>query len=57
MPVRQTHTLKVAIWATKSVEEMIKGRATSEDEVGEKRKFDGSPRSNKKRNSGSRKFK
>ncbi|KAL7606732.1 uncharacterized protein LOC111889055 [Lactuca sativa] len=48
--------MEAAIWAGKSIEEMIKGRAVNKVEVGEKRKFEGSARSNKKIKSGSRKF-
>ena len=48
VPVRQAPTLEAAIRAAKSVEDMIKGRAASKVEVGEKRKFDGSSRSGKK---------
>ena len=44
VPVRQTPTLEAAIWVAKSVEEMIKGRTTNKVEVGEKRKFEGSPK-------------
>lgn len=47
MPVRHTPTLESAIWVAKSVEEMIKGRTTNKVEAGEKRKFEGSTRSNK----------
>ena len=59
VPVRQAPTLEAAIWAAKSVEDMIKGRAASKMEVGEKRKFEGSSRSDEKRKfskSGSKKF-
>ncbi|XP_052622334.1 uncharacterized protein LOC128127699 [Lactuca sativa] len=55
VPVRQEPTLEASIWAAKSVEEMIKGGATSKVKGGEKRKFEGSARSNKKNKPGSRK--
>ncbi|XP_023731876.2 uncharacterized protein LOC111879650 [Lactuca sativa] len=54
--VRQTPTLEAAIWSAKSVEEMIKGRASSKVKVGEKRQFEGSSKSNKKNKSGSKKY-
>ena len=44
VPVRQA-----AIWAAKSVENMIKGRTDSKVEVGEKRKLEGTSGSNEKR--------
>ncbi|KAL7598686.1 hypothetical protein Lser_V15G21526 [Lactuca serriola] len=59
MPVHQTPTLEAAIWVSKSVEEMIKGITANKVEVGEKTKFEGSPRSDEKRKfskSGSKKF-
>ena len=40
VPVRQAPTLEATIWAAKSVEDMIKGRAASKLEVVEKRKFE-----------------
>ena len=49
VPVRQAPTLEAAIWAAKYVEDMIKGRTASKVEVGEKRKFEGSSRSDEKR--------
>ena len=48
VPVHQAHTLEAAIWAAKSVENMIKGRTTDKVEVGEKRKFEGTSGSGKK---------
>ncbi|KAL7603493.1 hypothetical protein Lser_V15G16676 [Lactuca serriola] len=54
VPVRQAPTLEAAIWAAKSVEDMIKGRAANKIEVGEKRKFEESTRPNKKIKSGSK---
>ncbi|XP_052621088.1 uncharacterized protein LOC128126933 [Lactuca sativa] len=48
MPVRQALTLEAAIWDAKYVEEMIKVRTTNKVEVGEKRKFEGSSRSENK---------
>ena len=48
VPVCHTPTLEAAIWASKSIEEMIKGRTTNKVEVGEKRKFEGSSRPEKK---------
>ena len=49
VPVRQAPTLEAAIWAAKSVENMIKGRTDSKVEVGEKRKLEGTSGSNEKR--------
>ncbi|XP_023738976.2 uncharacterized protein LOC111886975 [Lactuca sativa] len=45
--VRQTPTLEAAIWAAKSVEDMTKSRAANNVEVGEKRKHEGSSKTNK----------
>ena len=43
--------MEVAIWAAKSVEDMIKQRATSKVEVGKRKKFEGTLGSNKKKSS------
>jgi len=56
VPVRQAPTLEAAIWAAKSVEEMIKGRAANKTEVGEKRKFEGSAKPDERSKSSTRKF-
>ena len=47
MPVRQAPTLEATIWVANSIEEMINNRTTNKVEVGKKRKFEGSSRSNK----------
>ena len=47
VPVCQALTLEADIWVAKYVEDMIKVRAASKVEVGEKRKFEGTSGSNK----------
>ena len=48
VPVRQEPTLEATIWAAKSVEDMIKGRAANKVEVRDKRNFEGSWRRKRK---------
>ena len=48
--------MEAAIWAAKSVEEMIKGRAANKTEVGEKRKFEGFAKPDERSKSNTRKF-
>ena len=47
VPVRQTPTLEATIWVAKFVDEVINGSIASKVDVGKKRKFEGSSRSNK----------
>ena len=49
VPVHQAPTLEAAIWVAKFFQEMIKGRTANKVKVGEKRNFEGSPRSDEKR--------
>ena len=46
--VKQTTTLKVAIWAARNVETQIREKGLERSEVGEKRKFEGPSGSSKK---------
>ena len=46
--VKQATTLKSAIWITKNVETQIREKGLEKDKAGEKRKLEGSSRSDKK---------
>ncbi|XP_023738334.1 uncharacterized protein LOC111886327 [Lactuca sativa] len=47
VPVSQTPTLEATIWVARSVDEVINGSIASKVEIGKKRKFEGSSRSDK----------
>lgn len=49
MPVKQEPTFEAAVWAAKSMEDIIKQRTIDKTEVGEKRRGEGNSKSDKKR--------
>lgn len=47
MSVKQAHTFEADVWTTRSVESMIKGRASNKTGAGEMRKREGYTKPNK----------